>query len=234
MNLGGNAVLVTALKLAKEKNKLPKLIVPTYPWVQMIDLRLPSQEFYGNPYTDVIEQLLYFGVTNITQELLTAFYNYNHLMLIKDANVRNKYISYLNASKIAYEYRKDRSWYANNGNPILNQSYYEKPLDANNIFLKDKKLAEVALRFFDLDASPLLADDQDLASLPETYMTTLGWDYIRDEYLIFAERLKSVGVNLKLNYYDKAFHGIVMQVDNYKIARQMQSDLIEFLKSRKF
>jgi len=43
---GGNAVAVITQRLLREKRKLPKLQILIYPWLQMVDYRLPSAKKY--------------------------------------------------------------------------------------------------------------------------------------------------------------------------------------------
>jgi len=52
---GGNAVAVITQRLLKEKRKLPKLQILIYPWLQMVDYRLPSaKKYYRTGFLSII------------------------------------------------------------------------------------------------------------------------------------------------------------------------------------
>jgi neutral cholesterol ester hydrolase 1 len=63
-------------------------------------------------------------------------------------------------------------------------------------------------------------------------LNSIEWDAIKDEGLLYAERLREAGVDVHIEFYENAFHGIAGLVDKklgYEKARQMQNDLIDYL-----
>ncbi|XP_066290534.1 arylacetamide deacetylase-like [Branchiostoma lanceolatum] len=56
--------------------------------------------------------------------------------------------------------------------------------------------------------APLVANDDDLRGLPPTYILTCGYDVLRDDGIMYAKRLESVGVPVTHDHLEGAFHGI--------------------------
>jgi len=104
----------------------------------------------------------------------------------------------------------------------------EKPADFGD--------SELSGRYQDvlLDPSfaPLMADDKDLAGLPLTYVLTAGYDVLRDDGLIYAQRLKKAGVKVHLAHYPEGFHGMIFFFDGpiaFDVGKRAMSDLVTFL-----
>jgi acetyl esterase/lipase len=58
--------------------------------------------------------------------------------------------------------------------------------------------------------SPLIADDETLEGLPFTYIMTCGFDFIRDDGIMFHEKLKHLKVDTELAHYPEGFHNALM------------------------
>lgn len=54
--------------------------------------------------------------------------------------------------------------------------------------------------------APLMAGDDKLIEMPFTYIMTCGYDFIRDDGIMFYERLRKIGVRATLDHYHEAFH----------------------------
>jgi acetyl esterase len=65
----------------------------------------------------------------------------------------------------------------------------------------------------DVRVSPLLADDSTVAITPAAFVVTAEYDPLRDDGLAYAERLRSVGVQVTAVHYDSMMHGFVSLAD---------------------
>ena len=91
---GGSIVAIVSQKLLENKQKLPQLQVLIYPWIQMVNFKLPSSSYYKT--TSVINQvglrlskmtLWYLGIyENDTRysEIHESLKAHKHLALIDD------------------------------------------------------------------------------------------------------------------------------------------------------
>ena len=61
--------------------------------------------------------------------------------------------------------------------------------------------------------SPLMASDEDLSRLPNTYLTVSEYTVVRDEGMILAKRLMKLNHTVKYNYLEGMSHGIFRIVE---------------------
>jgi acetyl esterase/lipase len=236
---GGNAVAVTTQRLLKEKRQLPKVQVLIYPWTQMVNSIMPSQVRYyktgliGNWNVTLSKLAMwYLGVDKVSDEIERVFLENHHFGLIEDANEHARIRACLDTSKIPEKYKPDPFYYDVEENAHLTELPTKVP-ESSALKSDDGELAEVFRKLFDARISPLLADMSDLVGSPKTYFLILEWDPIKDEGLLYAERLKEAGVDVEIAFYEKAFHGIAAMTQGnigYKIAREMQTDLVNYLR----
>ena len=52
---------------------------------------------------------------------------------------------------------------------------------------------------------------------------------MKDENLIFGERLKKAGVQTEIAYYSTCFHGMVHAVNKYELSKQILEDLVNYM-----
>lgn len=88
---------------------------------------------------------------------------------------------------------------------VRNQPLIEhlnKDLDFGNEALSNK----IEKLITDPFAAPLMANDTLLRNIPEAYIVTCGYDFIRDDGVMYAERLKSAGTKVIHKHYSAGFH----------------------------
>ncbi|XP_004596161.3 arylacetamide deacetylase-like 3 [Ochotona princeps] len=104
---------------------------------------------------------------------------------------------------------------------------YDKWLSSDNIPERFKKrgyrpmtrgpLNEDAYRetsvFLDLMCSPLIAEDDVVARLPEACILSCEYDLLRDHSLLCKKRLEGLGVPVTWHHMDDGFHGVLNTFD---------------------
>ncbi len=76
-------------------------------------------------------------------------------------------------------------------------------------------------------ASPAIAED--LRGLPPAYVTTMEFDPLRDEGILYALRMMEAGVPVELHSFPGTFHGSAM-VPAAAVSRRANAELIEVLR----
>ena len=89
----------------------------------------------------------------------------------------------------------------------IEDAYPTSKLKETNVLIRSVEMNRLAKKLFNRDLSPLLIDKSFLVGLPKTYFIIFEWDYLKDEGILYAERLKEAGVDVKIAFYEKAFHG---------------------------
>jgi len=76
-------------------------------------------------------------------------------------------------------------------------------------------------------ASPAIAED--LSGLPPAYVTTMEFDPLRDEGIIYALRMMEAGVSVELHSYPGTFHGS-SSIPTAAVSRRAQEELVVALR----
>ena len=76
-------------------------------------------------------------------------------------------------------------------------------------------------------ASPAIAPD--LTGLPPTYLTTMEFDPLRDEGILYALRLMEAGVQVELHSFPGTFHGSSL-VTSASVSRRANVELLDALR----
>jgi acetyl esterase/lipase len=234
---GGNAAAVISQRLLAEKLQKPRLQVLIYPWVQIFNFMLPSVIQYSN--VGMLAQMLsnarvtswYLGIQNVTAELDSSINTNDHAALISDPVLREKIKSYYNIENIPAEFRRGKSYYETH--PTFLGMMYPEYLGGTHILRNDARMASLFRKLHDPSISPLLADDEKLTGLPKAYFIVLEKDALKDEGLLYAERLKKAGVYVKMNFYENGLHGMVPLIHKrfgYQLSREMQADLVKYIR----
>ena len=114
----------------------------------------------------------------------------------------NKYKSFMDPNKIPQQYKKDQSYYQDYENTI-ESVYPTLKLEQSSVLLRNANINTQVKKLFNRDLSPLLADKSFLIGLPKAYLIIFEWDYLKDEGILYAERLKEAGVDVKIAFYEK-------------------------------
>jgi acetyl esterase/lipase len=101
--------------------------------------------------------------------------------------------------------------------------------------LWNRPSAEYSWRWYlgdqDGDVSPYAAPARatDLAGLPPAYVSTMEFDPLRDEGIIYAMRLLEAGVPVELHQYPGTFHGSSL-VTTAAVSRRQGAEMIDVLR----
>ena len=231
---GGNLVAVITQKLQAEKLKQPKIQILIYPWLQMFNHRLPSYMKYSK--NGMIESLTlskylswYLGITEYSDEIAELLANNYHVDLLNDKSLKEKFQTYLDVNLIPNKFKIGKSYYEdyesqkNNLFPILREG---------SELRYNKKLNEKLAHLFTTNISPGLADLNALKDLPKALILVCEMDLFKDENLIYAERLKMAGVDVKTEYYENGFH-IAINLSGFQafdVSTKMINDIIDYLR----
>ncbi|XP_062034481.1 arylacetamide deacetylase-like 2 [Lepus europaeus] len=154
-----------------------------YPFLQMLDISMPShQDYQQGPILsrDVAVRLGSLYVT--TDKALPQAMRVNQHMPEESRHL----FKYVNWSTLLPEkFRKNHVY----TEPILGR------LNPSYPALTDSRL------------SPLIDEDSQLRKLPLTYIVTCQHDILRDDGLIYVTRLQNVGVQVTHVHLENGFHG---------------------------
>ena len=204
--------------------------------VQFADSLLPSNLKYSSSgltgmgrVTFERYTLWYFGVLNQTDEIKQVFHRREHFALIDDPIERNRIISSLDINQIDSKYKHGMSYYMT----AQESAVFPSQLPDDSVLKHDKQLKQLFKTLFKPEVSPLFAHDNDLKELPKAYFILLEWDFLKDEGILYANRLRKAGVDVYEAFYENAYHGIAstVEIDAFTMPKIMQANLIEYLKS---
>lgn len=220
---GGNAVAIITQKILQQKLKMPKLQVLIYPWVQMVNFKLPSLIKYKQGKTVAKMIVEYLGYSNMSKETLQFLSDNNHFHLIDDSKLKEKYLSRSSPNLIPKKFKAEQSYYDS-----YDKEFLSKKVENLSRFREDKKLAYIIEKMFSDETSPGLADKEKLIGLPNAYFIITEFDGIRDEGFIYSEHLKDAGVNVEVKYYENGFHGCINN-KLHKVTQDITADLLKYI-----
>ena len=201
---GGNLVSVITHRLIENGyNDIPKFVVFITPFLQLFNLELPSLNRYFprgfiSYFSFYTGKLVYWylGITNPSKEMNELFINNTHTLAIDDDSLRDKYNELININLIPDCYKQGRDYYKT---PVFPQR-----ADEPNLFKKDPKFKNMIKCLFEKEMSTSVVDDLVLKKFPQkAYFIIYECDQLKDDGLIFAQRLQTAGVDVKvivLNY----------------------------------
>lgn len=87
-------------------------------------------------------------------------------------------------------------------------------------------------QLLDARSSPLIAGQEVLQHLPKTYILTCEHDVLRDDGIMYARRLESVGVEVTLDHFEDGFHGCMIFTSwptNFSVGMRTRNSYIQWL-----
>lgn len=213
---GGNLAASVSLRL-KKKIRLQFLLVPVF------------QMFTYNT-TSMISNRKYFSktVNNLFQVVFWTNYIGCGNEYILDM-IENKHTSPKLKNSEYSTYVDQERW--------MNRKYIEEKLKNKNLSQRtDFGFKETPFcfeeRMLDPYICPLMANKQMLTDLPRAYVMTAGYDIIRDDGIMYAERLKDAGVSIDLVNHKTSFHNALTFVEGplaLSVAKQTIHGIVNYL-----
>ncbi|XP_027253926.1 arylacetamide deacetylase-like 4 [Cricetulus griseus] len=192
-SIGGSAA-ASILQILLGRLDLPKIRaqVLIYPILQAINFQLPSHLQNQN-------------VPFLTRDLMiTCILNYFSIdPSWKDVILTGSYIP-------QDTWMKYRKWLGSDNIPQrfgnkIQQPEFPGPFNKSAYpELKD---------FLDIKISPLVADNEVIAQLPEALLVSIHWDVLRDDILLYKKRLEDQGVPVTWYHVEDGFHGCLLLFD---------------------
>ncbi|EHB12471.1 Arylacetamide deacetylase-like 1 [Heterocephalus glaber] len=212
---GGNLAAALGQQFSQDanlRNKL-KLQALIYPVLQALDFNTPSyQQNVNTPilprYVMVKYWLDYFkGNYDFVQAMMVN--NHTSLEVEEAAALRARlnWMSLLPAS-ITKDYK-----------PVVQTT-------------GNARIVREIPQLLDARSSPLIADQDVLQHLPKTYILTCEHDVLRDDGIMYARRLESVGVEVTLDHFEDGFHGCVIFTSwptNFSVGIRTRNSYIQWL-----
>ncbi|XP_025224540.1 arylacetamide deacetylase-like 4 [Theropithecus gelada] len=190
----GGAVVAAITQALVGRSDLPRIRaqVLIYPLVQVFCLQLPSYQQNQNvPFLS-------------RKFLVTSVCNYLAIDLSwRDAilngtcvppDVWRKYEKWLSPDNIPKKF-KNRGYQPWSPGPFNEAAYLE------------------AKHMLDVENSPLIADDEVIAQLPESFLVSCENDILRDDSLLYKKRLEDQGVRVTWYHLENGFHGSILFFD---------------------
>jgi len=181
---GGNLATTLSLKLRDEKfEPAVKMQVLIYPFLQALDLRLPSyiQYQHGPLLTHSMKAFFFAMYLDGNDERLEAYRNNDHV----SPAVKKMKVPYIDVTQLPSKYLDG----------------YEKPsVETGNETMWNELKEKLLSPYF----SPLIAHQLD--GLPLTYLFTAEHDALRDDGFLYAYRLKKSGVKVEHVHSDISIH----------------------------
>ncbi|XP_003229227.2 arylacetamide deacetylase-like 4 [Anolis carolinensis] len=190
---GGTFAAAVSQHLATKKD-LPKLRaqILLYPFLQVMDFNLPSYQQNHSVPPLFKKRAIKLGITYLTGKHLNVDGCMRNAHVPPDMWV--KYRQWINPDYIPDEF-KARGYVPMEPDPF-NQEVYEQFKEAGNIMF-----------------APLVAEDDMIRQLPETFLVTCEYDVLRDDGLLYKKRLEDNGVPVTWHHIKDGFHGIMFFID---------------------
>ncbi|XP_054857807.1 arylacetamide deacetylase-like 4 [Eublepharis macularius] len=185
-----------------------------YPPLQTVDVTLPS--YQQNPYAPILTRER--GI-----RLAARFRIRTKEMIDLNGAMKNAHVP----DEVAVKYRK---WISADHIPDEFKVRGYVPIVPAPFSEKLYKLSEIS---FLPENCPLLAEDDIVRQLPETFLLTCEYDILRDDGLLYKKRLEDNGVPVTWLHLKKGFHGIMFKIDlilfQYQEAEHAMKHIVDFI-----
>ncbi|KAM9685401.1 LOW QUALITY PROTEIN: arylacetamide deacetylase-like 4 [Trichechus inunguis] len=209
-SIGGTCV-VSITQTLVDRWDLPRIRAQVLicPFLQGINLQLPFFRQYQN--LTVLSRK--FMLTCMCSCLLTD--------LSRDAILRGEFIP----PEFCTKYRK----LSPNHIPkrFKKTSYPMVPIPFNEAAYLETQV------LFDVRNSPLIADDETIAKLPEAFLLSCEYDILRDATLLYKKQLEEQGVPVTWYHVEDGFHGSIILFDktfSFPCSLEMVNAVVGYIK----
>ncbi|KAM9256554.1 arylacetamide deacetylase-like 4 [Cariama cristata] len=190
---GGTLTAAVAQALVNRRD-LPKLRaqILIYPFLQAVDFNLPSYQQNERVPILLKERILALALKylNIDLSVMEVMVKSCHI----PEDLQLKYQKWVSPDCIPHEF-KTRGY---------------KPHTNTHQF--SKEVYTLIKPMFDTVFSPLLAEDNVIAQLPEAFILTCEFDVLRDDGLLYKKRLEDHGIKVTWCHLQEGFHGTIFFV----------------------
>ncbi|XP_051846804.1 arylacetamide deacetylase-like 4 [Antechinus flavipes] len=212
----GGAVTATICQTVMSQSDLPKIRaqILIYPYLQGFNFQLPSYQQYKNVLflTRDVAIFCIFQYFDIPLSWKTAILNGAHL----SPEMRKKCEEMINADNIPKRF-KERGYQPMSFSPFNEEVYMESKQLLNTI------------------SSPLTADDDIIAQLPQTLLVSCEFDILRDDTLLYKKRLEDQGVPVSWHHIEDGFHGVLLTFDKkyfcFPCSLKILNIIVHFIKN---
>nr|XP_020015655.1 arylacetamide deacetylase-like 4 [Castor canadensis] len=212
-SIGGGAVaFITQALVGRQDLPQIRAQVLIYPIVQVINFQLPSMVQNQNaPFLN-------------RDFLVTCVCKYLSIDLSwKDAMLKGTFIP-------ADVWKRYRKWLSSDNIPKRFRSKDHEPEFPGPFneaaYLETKHTLDVR-------NSPLIADDEVIAQLPEAFVVSCEGDTLRDDALLYKKRLEDHGIPVTWYHVEDGFHGCIVLFDkiffSFPCSRNIMAALISYI-----
>ena len=216
---GGNMAAAISLRLQK-KLALQLVLVPVLQIQNWQTIGFMENTLYLNKSINSLDSIVFLtNYLNLPPEYAYQFLLNNHT---SSSFKKSKYLDSVDQRKwMPRKYVRTKELWDN--------------LDHKKDFGNEELFRKIEGHLKEPLISPLIADDETLEGLPFTYIMTCGFDFIRDDGIMFHEKLKHLKVDTELAHYPEGFHNALMFPHGplkMDIGVKIVADIVRILKNK--
>ena len=217
-SFSGNLAASLSLEL-REKIKVQLLLVPVLHLFSFNTSSINENKKYFSASTNSLTQLVFWmNYLNESNTYIPAMLENRHT---SSEMKRSKFAEYVNQNK----------WM--NRQYIRNESLKSGSLEQIKDFGRSDLPKSFIEKLTNTFIAPLMADEDMLVGLPRAYVMTAGYDIIRDDGIMYSERLKKAGVPVHaVNHVTSSHTTLFSSTDSLltlNLAKVILQDIVNFL-----